>query len=130
MSSSAYKLFGRLDFFLTLGVPFFGCLLIAINYHRVDQERNRDKSILLASLVFIMSITNIIINDIDVNIIFIACYILQSGVSYLCYCHLQGDIIDTHVRKGGTLVSEYHTVAYSILFGLFFFAIIFLIKQV
>ncbi|EBS4432277.1 hypothetical protein DQJ97_24155 [Salmonella enterica subsp. enterica serovar Poona] len=126
----SYKLYGRPGIVLASGFPFFCGLLIALNYHRIGQERNRDKSITITFLVFVMCLIEVIKNDFEVNFIFITLYLLQVGVAYLCYCKLQGDIIDMHVRRGGTLVSIHKTLAYNILFILFFFTIAFLIKQV
>lgn len=130
ISPPAYKLFGRLSIVLASGLPFFSGLLIAINYHRTGQEMSRDKSIILTSLVFVISMINVIKNDFELDFIFIACYLLQAEIAFLCFCNLQGNIIDMHVSRGGALAPIHHTLAYNILFSLFFFTIAFLIKQV
>ncbi|ECN9266973.1 hypothetical protein ZL58_23500 [Salmonella enterica subsp. enterica serovar Typhimurium] len=126
-----YKLYGRLSIVLTSLLPWYSGFLIATNYHRIGDKRNRNKSFILALFFMVACLAIIItqgIESIYLYVRYLALHlVLQSEIIYLFHCKLQGKIIDEHIRNGGHVVSAVHPLLDSIFFSSILFTVTFII---
>ncbi|ELE7702657.1 hypothetical protein AB1L81_004418 [Salmonella enterica] len=127
-SAPDYKLYGRLSIALTSVLPFYSGFLIATNYHRIGEKKNRDRSFALAFTVMVVYMAVIITQGIKSLAINAEYFVLQSEIIYLFHCQLQGKIIDEHIRNGGHIVSAAHPLIDCFFLASFLFIIILIIN--